>query len=310
MRRAERLQAFHNTPRLHSTDGDSPAAFAVVGFESAAGNAGIAGTLRQAVQALIEQDRGSIIPRGSHPLLDGVRSVATQSEFPASRWIVRNTDVLALELAEVGEGTSGASDPAIWLRRYGQGQVIVLAFASPFTNALLGTADNATLFSNIVARSIGPAGTVLFDDSHQGLVSYYDARAFFADPRLHRTLLWLGLLWLVFVLGWQRLRPETDRWEPADVTNFIKVTGEFIAGRVAPDSVARRLCGNFFNTLRKRLALPANGEPVWDWLATQASVPGADLEQLRLLHQRAQAGQRVNLVTLHNCLTNITGKLA
>lgn len=268
-------------------------------------------TLRQTVLDLLEPDRGSIVPRGSHPLLDGVRSVATVSEFPASRWTARAGGALALELAEVGEDRrGGTSDPALWLRRHGEGQVIVLAHASPFTNALLGTADNATLFGNIVARALGPAGAVLFDDSHQGLVSYYDAKAFFADPRLHRTLLWLGLLWLVFVLGWQRLRPETDGWQPADVTSFIKVTGEFIAGRVAPDAVARRLYENFFNTIRRRLALPANGEPLWDWLATQSSLPEADLQQLQQLYQRALTGQRVNLVTLHNCLTNITGRLA
>ena len=42
---------------------------------------------------------------------------------------------------------------------------------------------------------------MIIDDAHQGLVSFYDPDKFFGDSRLHRTLLWLLGLWLVFVLG-------------------------------------------------------------------------------------------------------------
>src|SRR5690606_14164004 len=145
-------------------------------------------------------------------------------------------------------------------------------------------------------------GAVLFDDAHQGLVNYYDARAFFADPRLHRTLLWLALLWLLFVLGWQRLRPGTDDWQPADVTGFIKVTGDFLAGRIAPGHAGQRLFANFFNTIRQRLGQPQDGRPVWDWLATHAAVPEEDLQELRRLHARTHSGERIDLVHLQNCL--------
>ncbi|MEO8314356.1 MAG: DUF4350 domain-containing protein [Pseudomonadota bacterium] len=269
-------------------------------------------TLRQAVQQVLAAQRGSIVAKGAHPLFAGVASVTTQSEYPASRWVAHTTDASAvLELGVRSDMAKGSStpEPAVWLRRYGIGQIIVVGYASPFSNALIGDAGNATLFANIVAWSRAAQGAVLFDDAHQGLVSYYDARTFFGDPRLHRTLLWVCLLWLLFVLGWQRLRPRSEGWNPVDVTTFIKVIGGFIAGRV-PESIAgQRLCANFFNRIRLRLALPQNGLPVWDWLATQAVVPAADLEQLRRLYGRALSRQKVDLVQLQNCLTKMMGNL-
>lgn len=270
-------------------------------------------TLREVVESLREGPRTSIVPQGAHPLFDGVRSVEARSEYPASRWTAINVKegaVLALaRRADAAEG-SAAGEPSFWLRRSGEGQVIVMAFASPFSNALIGEQDNARLFSNIVAWSRAGDGAVLFDDAHQGLVDYYDAKAFFADSRLHRTLAWICGLWLLYVVAWQRIRPMAAAWNPVDVTTFIKVTGGFLAGNVPANAVGQRLMQNFFNSIRQRLALPQNGEPVWEWLGAQAGVSGHDLEQLRYLHACAHSRRRVDLVRLQNCLAKITGNLA
>lgn len=268
--------------------------------------------LRQAVQAIVEPQRSSIIATGPHPLFEAVRSVATQSAYPASRWTAGSMDASAvLVLGERSDRARGGTvpEPSVWLKRQGSGQIIVLGFASPFSNALIGEQDNARLFANIVAWSLAAGGAVVFDDAHQGLVSYYDARAFFADPRLHRTLWWICALWLLFVLGWQRPRQHTDEWNPADVTTFIKVTGGFLAGKVAANLVGQRLMENFFNRIRQRLSLPQDGQPVWDWLGAQAGLAAPDLEQLRRLHARAQTRHRVDLVQLQNCLAKISGNL-
>jgi hypothetical protein len=197
----------------------------------------------------------------------------------------------------------------MWLKHYGQGQIIVLGFASPFSNGLIGQQDNARLFANIIAWSRAGGGALLFDDAHQGLVNYYDAKKFFADPRLHRSLLWICALWLVFVLGWQRLRPHTEGWNPVDVTTFIKATGSFFAGKVAPNLVGQRLCENFFNGVRQRLALPQDGMPVWGWLEAHASISAQDLDQLRRLHERTHSRRNVDLIQLQNCLKTITGSI-
>ena len=269
----------------------------------------VAGTIRQAVQQLLDPRREKIIPLGSHALLEGIDAVSTRSEYPASRWSLRGNNTLALELARRADSDNLLAEPAMWLLSRDQGQIIVMAYASPLSNAVIGEPDNARLLANILAWSLAADGAVLFDDAHQGLVSFYDARAFFADPRLHRTLLWLALLWLLFVLGWQRLRPGADGWQPADVTGFIKVTGDFLAGRIAPDQAGQRLFANFFNTIRQRLGLPQDGQPVWDWLAAHAGVPDEDLQALRHLHARAHTGQRIDLVHLQNCLTKTAGRL-
>jgi hypothetical protein len=271
-----------------------------------------AASVRQALQRLVEKQSSQIVARGSHPLLAGVGSVLAQSGLPASHWRARSADdAPLLALAERTDRAAGnsAAEPAVWLRRDGQGQILVLGFASPLSNALIGQQDNARLFANIVAWSVAPHGVVLFDDAHQGLVDYYDARAFFGDPRVHRSLLWLCALWLLFVLGWQRLRPQVDAWSPMDVTTFIKVTGGFIAGKVQVNAVGQRLLRNFFNRIRQRLALPQNGEPVWEWLSAQASIPAHDLQELRHLHELAQSRQRVDLIRIQNSLTRMAGNL-
>src|SRR5690606_15561488 len=78
--------------------------------------ASAARTIRRAVEQLIQPQRATIIPRGSHTLLDGVRSVAAQSEYPASRWTAQATGSLALELGD-SQAINGndVAEPAIWL---------------------------------------------------------------------------------------------------------------------------------------------------------------------------------------------------
>jgi hypothetical protein len=279
---------------------------------SANASSSVTKSAQRALQSLLQPQRGSIVPRTGHPLLEGVASIATESAYPAARWVASgNRGALALELGDRTDHVAGITrpEPALWLQPRGEGQVIVLAYASPFTNAVVGRDDNARLFANIVAWSAGRNGAVLFDDAHQGLVNYYDPKAFFGDHRLHRTLLWMLLLWLLFVVGWQRMRAPASSWNPVDVTTFIKVTGGFLAARSGANAAALRLLGNFFNRIRQRLALPQDGEPVWDWLAAQATVPPAELARLRSLHARALARERIDLVQLQNCLTGITGKL-
>ena len=130
-----------------------------------------------------------IEPKGSHSLLDGVHSVLAVSEFPASHWRGVPMDASpALDLAhrEADEKAGIGADPAIWLKPQLKGQILIFSVGSPFTNRAIAERDNARLFSNIVAWSVRRGGTVIFDDAHQGAVSYYDAKAFFRDPRLHR----------------------------------------------------------------------------------------------------------------------------
>ena len=257
-----------------------------------------------------EPERSVFRARGSEPLFDGVRSVVALSEFPASHWNGTALDRSAvLEIGERPATDAAAAEPVAWLSRRGDGQVLVIGFASIFDNALIGEQDNARLLANIIAWSRDPKGSVIFDDDHQGAVAYYDAKAFFHDPRLHRTLLWIIVLWLLFVLGWQRLRPAAGEWNPVDITHFIGITGEFFAGALSPAAAGARLFENFFNTVRRNLGLPEDGGPVWEWLAADARTGAADLAALEQLYARTQTGRRVDLIKLQSLTSRVLENL-
>jgi len=262
---------------------------------------------RDQISALLGPTPIPIIPRGKHPLLAQVRHLEAISDLPASRWRAQAIDgAVPLTLAQRLDNF----DPVLWLMREGQGQLIVCALATPFTNRQIVLSNNAQLLSNIISWSRGPQGRVIFDDAHQGLVDFYDPQAFFHDPRLHRTLWWIVLLWLAFVLGPLRLRSGYSAWRPVDETALIDASGRFYSAAVAPRAAARRLFENFFNVLRARLGLPTSGEPLWDWLDAQAVISSRERSQLHAQYARVYSGERIELMHLHNLLSKLQGKLA
>jgi uncharacterized protein DUF4350 len=258
-----------------------------------------------AVTRLVEPLRYDSAPNGKHPLLDGVRQIRAVSEFPTAQWQASSERGVVLELAS--DHKSGV--PALWLMPYGDGQVIVSAYGSLLTNKVLGELDNARLLGNIVHWSLGEKGHVIIDDAHQGLVSFYDPDKFFGDERLHRALLWLLALWLVFVLGPRRLRGTPDSWNPLDVTSFVRATGGFMARVLRPAAAAQQLFANFFNEIRSRLGMTTDGAPLWDWLAARSVIPTADLQRMQDLHQRVAARRRVDLAELHNLIARVRAQL-
>ncbi len=258
------------------------------------------------LRSLVQAQSSTIEPRGDHPLFEQVKTVRVLSEFPASRW--RGVPMDRSGVLQIGQ-IAGSGEAAMWLRRQGKGQVITFAAASVFSNAVIGEQDNAHLFSNLMAWSRGRSGTVIFDDAHQGAVSYYDAKAFFKDPRLHRTVAWIVLLWFVFVLGMQRLRSRTVDWSPIDITAFVGSSGEFFAATLTSATAGARLLANFFNSIRSRLGLARDGTPEWEWLSAQAGVTARDLAALQRFHERAQSGRSVDLVRLQNLLVQLQGSV-
>jgi hypothetical protein len=264
-----------------------------------------AGDALLAVVRLNEPERTESAPNGRHPLLRGVQSILAVSEYPSSRWQASSERSLVLELASNRE--SGV--PALWLLPYGDGQVIVSAYGSVFTNKVIGERDNARLLANVARWSLGDKGRVIIDDAHQGLVSFYDPDKFFGDSRLHRSLWWLFALWLVFVLGPRRLRGTSRAWNPLDVTSFVRATGGFMARVLRPAAAGQRLFANFFNEIRGRLGLALDGAPLWEWLSGQATIAPIELDRLQELHRRAAGRRRIDLLELHNLIARIRAQL-
>jgi hypothetical protein len=252
-----------------------------------------------------------IEPRGRHPLLAGVQRVQDVSQLPASRWIgTPAVGATALAIAERQVSGTQQRDAVMWVAPRRAGQQIVCAFAAAFSNAQINQADNARLFANIIAWSRAPAGRVIFDDAHQGLVDFYDPQAFFADPRLHATLWWILGVWLVWVLGSQVLRSRQVPWRPVDETALIDASGRFFSARVSAQQAARALLKNFFDEIHRRLRQAQDGTPAWEWLAAQPRVTAAALAQLRNCEARAAAGKRMSLARLHNLLVRLRRSIA
>lgn len=256
------------------------------------------------LQAILEPTHPDLLPIGEQPLFDGVRTLATASDLAASRWNalpVGNAPLL--ELARRAD----TQEVALWSEPQGQGRLLISGYADLFSNQQLGLADNARLLSNLLRDRLGPRGAVIFDDAHQGIVDYYDPQAFFADPRLHHTLLWLLFLWLLFVLGAQRLRASGELQRPVDDTAMLEASAGFLANVLSTAATARRLLELYFNSLRRRLARPQNGQPVWDWLESHARVHSAQLDELKQLYQRAYSDERIHLVRLQTLLSQLAG---
>lgn len=244
--------------------------------------------------------RLEIRPRGVHPLLAGVQRITAPLPLPSRRWRPHLThDRLPLELAALEPGRQ----PALWLEHYGGGQIILSAVAAPFSNGGMRYPGNARLLANILAWSLAPGGAVVFDDAHEGLSAFYDAWAFFADPRLHATLGWIVLLWLTFVMASQSLRIASPAWQPPDETAYIEGSARYLAAVVDPGEAARRLIEDFLGELPGHP--PGSGANAWQRLDAQPGIGSAGQEALRACYERARAGRRVNLVRLQILLAQL-----
>ena len=251
-------------------------------------------------------DRLDMHPRGNHPLLAGVQDITAISRLPVRHAHLHgHDDTIPLELAAMND----SNEPALWLVRRGAGQIIVSAVASPFSNGALTLAGNAQLLTNIISWCRESGGTVVFDDAHQGATAYYDGKAFFADPRLHRTIGWLLLLWLAFVLGALPLRAVRDSWRPLEETAYVEASARYFAAIVPPGEAAQRLIENFLRDGRSG-ARPDDASELWQRFDSDPRVSPAQRRALHAQYTRACAGQRVDLVRLQNLLAQLRRNLA
>ncbi len=255
----------------------------------------------------LSTDRLDLLPTGRHALLAQVTHVTALSTLAARRWRLEASPekgLVPLELA----ARADVGDSAVWLLRAGSGQIIVCAAWSAFSNAAVALTDNARFLSNIIAWSLGPGGAVVFDDAHQGETAFYDGKAFFADPRLHRTLSWIVLLWLAFVLGPLPLRATRRAWQPLDETAYIEGSARYFAAVVPANDAAQRLIEDFLGGLRERLRLEDQAS-TWPWLEAQAHIPAAQLRALQAMYASACAGERLSLTRVQNLLARLKQNL-
>jgi len=264
--------------------------------------------------AFIESQRAQLLPNRPHAYFSGVREAVGLSDFPREDWTVGiPSDGFVLSLAHDRNGRS-----VLWTRSIGQGHAVVSGYGSIFTNRALGLADNARLLANIVGANLGPHGSVLFDDIHQGLSATYDPAKFYRDRRLYSTLGILTAVWLSWVLGSGRLAGPAARTSRAGGTHaipreveLVRATGGFFSRVVRPELAAKRIFELFFQRLYSRVprARGDDGMP-WSYLERHSQVAPAEVRQLRRWYEDACASRRVPLLPLHNLLIRVDGQLA
>ena len=243
----------------------------------------------------------NVIPNKPHAYFEGVGSLKARASHAARHWAMRipaDGFVLVLAHDETGAGV-------LWTREVGNGRVLV-STADLFSNAALGSGDNARLFANIVAANLGPGGSVLFDDLHQGLTAGYDPQEFYQDPRLYITIGILVGLWLLWVAGSVSLRPLDAPPPVPRETELVRATGGFFA-RVLHSSVgARRMFDLFFRRIGANASSPSDvSEPPWAAVEQHLKADPAALRQLKIWYADAQASRRVPMGRLHNLMRQV-----
>jgi len=103
--------------------------------------------------------------------------------------------------------------------------------------------------------------------------------------------------------------PQQPAQKPATATpaSATPQAGGFMARTLRPNEAGRRACTLFFNGVRRRLGLPENGAPVWDWLDSQSAIAAADYAQLRVYYEQLSGGRQVDFPSLHNLIERMKG---
>jgi hypothetical protein len=208
-----------------------------------------------------------------------------------------------------------SGEGALFEQRLGAGRILLAAGGSLFTNRALGNDDNAQFFANVVSLCMSADGVVLFDDLRQGLSASYDPARFYRDPRLYRTVLILGALWLVWVLGSTRLRAPVAASNGPSEAELVRHAGGLIARTVSPWQQGLRLFDQFFARVA-RAARGAHGVrsgqergELWHWLENHAAILPQELDQLKTWYADAHAMRKLPLVPLQNLLDNLERRI-
>ncbi len=237
-----------------------------------------------------------------HPLLANVSTVAIVTDSVTSLWVPA-TGAQSPGVALLAEAERGVE--AAWVRPYGAGNLVTVASASLLTNRMLGEKDNARLFANLIRWHLRPGGRLLFDDRHQGRTELYDPEAFFADPRVGYSVLFLLAFWFVYMIGTHnRLLPVRVVRPAPRQADYVNAVGGFMARKLTRVDAGLQIFGQWFDELRTRNGLAEN-EPPWGFLAASPVLDAEQVARLRHRHEQLLAGDRVDLRELHNQINRI-----
>jgi hypothetical protein len=228
-------------------------------------------------------------------LTDAVGEIEAISDLPTGAWDIEPDEgARAYVIAR-----SPAEDvDALLVANLGKGALVVSTFASIWQNSMLGRRDNRRLVINLLRHHLGPGGSVVFDDYHQGLTKNYDARAFFTDPRLAWTAALMLGFWLLYaIFSESRLGRPSAAGGGSSHTDFVQTLGTFLARKVSPNDAGLRLVDNFLAHVRPHLAAGPESS-IWQRVVAAPRMDAALADALRRDHEALRAGRTVDLKRL------------
>lgn len=241
-------------------------------------------------------------PIAGHPLMAGVNALEVSSDAESALWRADTMPAFDGVLLRLAVERSSRID-AVWQMSKDSGQIVLVSSGSLLTNERLARPDTGRFVANLVRYHLGENGSVIFDDMHQGLTALYDPAAFYADRRLHYTVLFVIAGWLAYVLGASnRLAPvRIERPEPRQ-GDLLEAVGGFMARRLGRREAGLLLLDEWFDELRRARGLDDGAAPPWRHLAATPALSRGTLAELERTHERLRNGHVVNLVRLHNTL--------
>ena len=139
--------------------------------------------------------------------------------------------------------------------------------------------DNARWFTNLLSHTVSKGGYVIFDDYHFGLSELYEPEAFFADDRLHNSMLFIGAFWWIYALGRSpRLAPVKNRPVKPATRDFIEAMAGFFTRRIKPATIAYELATRLLEDISAHTQL--SGDSLWNWLHDHPDVSQRDIQRL------------------------------
>ena len=191
---------------------------------------------------------------------------------------------------------------AMWLLPVGKGWIYLSAFPDLLGNGVVKQQDNARWFTNLLSHTVSNSGYVVFDDYHFGLSDLYDPEAFFADDRLHNSLLFIGAFWLVYALGRSpRLAPVRKRSIKPASRDFIEAMAGFFTRRIKPATIAYELVTRLLEDISKHTQL--SGDSLWSWLHDHPDVSQRDIQRLQKASGRSPG--KTKLIQLTRSINRI-----
>jgi hypothetical protein len=191
---------------------------------------------------------------------------------------------------------------AMWLLPIGEGWLYLSAFPDLVSNSVINQGDNAHWFANLLSHTVSDGGYVIFNDYYFGLSDLYDPEAFFADSRLHNTLLFIGAFWLAYALGRSpRLAPVRKLANKPSNRDFIEAVAGFFTRRIKSHTMAHELATRLLDDLGAHTQL--KGDYLWNWLHDHPGVSENDIHRLR--RASGQAPGRTRLIQLTQSIHRI-----